>query len=261
MLKGLLPYVDDLNKQDKNGQTAAHICALHGELECLKVLAANSANLFLVDKNGMLLSHLAAQFNHSKIIEFLFQMGITLKIASVEGKLPIHYAAQFGSFESLKLLSEYYVDISQVDNDGNYAAHLASINDKLKCLKYLVKIGTPINASVNKKGRTFAHVCAFHNSVGSLHWLLENGADTGLRDCKFIFYCFFSFFNYFFLFKDDGNTMTHLACLGGSANTMNCCLQHDLSLAVLNKKGETPIDVARTVGKSLHIQKASMLIL
>ena len=52
--------------------------------------------------------------------------------------------------------------------------------------------------------------------------------------------------------------MLHLSCLGGSAHAMNCCLQHDIDLSVLNNKHETPLDIAKNVGKSIYMQKASM---
>jgi ankyrin repeat protein len=53
MLKGLLPYIDEINKLDANNQTAAHIAAKYGELECLKILFANGINLEIADKFGL----------------------------------------------------------------------------------------------------------------------------------------------------------------------------------------------------------------
>ena len=49
----------------------------------------------------------------------------------------------------------------------------------------------------------------------------------------------------------------HTACLGGQAECAHCCIQHDVQLNALNFNDETPIDMARKVGKSLHIEKAS----
>lgn len=65
--------------------------AKYGELECLKVLIANSINLELVDEHGMNVSHIAARFNHPKIIEYLFNLGYRLDEPSNDGKLPVHY--------------------------------------------------------------------------------------------------------------------------------------------------------------------------
>lgn len=127
MLKGLLQYIDDVNKVDANMQTAAHIAAKYGELECLKILYANGIDLDLADKFGMQASHIAAQQNHSDILEFFFEIGLSFSTGCHKGKVPFHYAAEYGAFESVKLLEKYYNDISIADNEGNTVAHLAGI--------------------------------------------------------------------------------------------------------------------------------------
>ena len=104
MLKGLLPYIDDINKVDSNNQTAAHIAAKYGEVECLKILYANGVDLEFGDKFGMQASHIAAQQNHSDILEFFFEIGLSLNTGCNKGKMPIHYAAESGSYESIILL-------------------------------------------------------------------------------------------------------------------------------------------------------------
>ncbi len=52
MLRGMLPYIDNINMVDNNQQTAAHICAKFNELECLKILYANGLDLEREDKFG-----------------------------------------------------------------------------------------------------------------------------------------------------------------------------------------------------------------
>lgn len=105
----MLPYIDDINKVDKNLQTAAHVAAKFNELACLKILYANGINLDLADKFGLQVAHIAAQQDHTDILEFLFDVGISLNTGCRFGKIPIHYAAEYGAYNSLKLLSKYYV--------------------------------------------------------------------------------------------------------------------------------------------------------
>lgn len=174
MLKGILPYVEDINVIDQNGQNAAHIAAKFGQLECLKILTANGLELLQKDTAGMLPCHLAAAYNHPNIIDFWFEMGLSLNKRCNKGKLAIHYASEFGSFEVLKQLCEYYVDISVPDKDGNTTAHLAAKNDRLNCLKYLVKLGLPVDRVRNNLGRNIAHMCCFYGSVRCLHWLFDS---------------------------------------------------------------------------------------
>ncbi len=62
MLKGMLPFIDDINKLDNNQQTAAHLCAKFNELECLKILYANGVNLELPDKFGKSFEYFKLKF-------------------------------------------------------------------------------------------------------------------------------------------------------------------------------------------------------
>ncbi len=173
MLKALLPFIDDLNRLDQNGQSAAHICAKYGELDCLKLLAANGINLEQRDVCGLQPLHVAVKHDSAAIIEFLFEMGMPIGIKCNSGKLPFHYAGEFGSIEALKKMCEYYVDVTVPDGEGNSVAHLAAQYDHLECLKYLVKLGFPVDKVRNNLGRNVAHVCCLHGSAKTLHWLFE----------------------------------------------------------------------------------------
>ncbi len=56
---------------------------------------------------------------------------------------------------------------------------------------------------------------------------------------------------------DLGNTLSHSSCLGGSAECFHCCVQHDIPVDYINMFDETPLEVARKIGKSLSIEKAA----
>jgi len=55
---------------------------------------------------------------------------------------------------------------------------------------------------------------------------------------------------------DSGNNLGHLCCLYGQAECLNCCIQHDIPINKVNNFGENPFELARKVGKALHIEKA-----
>lgn len=58
-----------------------------------------------------------------------------------------------------------------------------------------------------------------------------------------------------------GNTLAHCCCLAGQAECLNCCIQHDIPLDMVNNFNETPIDLARKSGKAILIHKARKLII
>lgn len=193
MLRGLLKYINDINTLDKNLQNAAHICAKHGELECLRLLTANGIDLRHKDALGMEPSHVAAYYNHARVIDFLFEMGVPLTEYCAGGKAPIHYACENGSLDVIRSINSYIPDISIPEkHEANTGAHLAARYDKLDCLKLLASLGLPLNLVTNDLGRNIAHMCCLYGSLKSLHWLLENFSfDVFSVDSKKLEYTFF----------------------------------------------------------------------
>ena len=174
MLRGLLQYINNVNTLDKNLQNAGHICAKYGELDCLRLLAANGIDLRHKDALGMAASHLAAKYNHAHILEFLFEMGVPLNEYCAGGKLPWHYACESGSLDAVRLISGHFVDLSMPDVlEGNTGAHLAAKHDRLACLKLLERLGVPVGLVRNGLQRSVAHICCLYGSVKCLHWFFE----------------------------------------------------------------------------------------
>ena len=185
MLKALLPFIEEVNKLDQNGQNAAHICCKYGEFACLKLLAANGINLEQRDTSGMQPFHVAARHNSHDIVEFLFEMGVPFDERCASGKLPFHYASEHGALQTVRLMCSFHADLTVPDSEGNTAAHLAAQFDRFDCLKHLVKLGVPVDRVRNNLGRNVAHICCLHGSVKCLHWLFENaGIDPLLVDGK-----------------------------------------------------------------------------
>ena len=139
-------------------------------------------------------------------------------------------------------MCEFYVDLSLPDEEGNTPAHLASKNDKLNCLKYLVRLGIPVNKVSNNLGRNVVHEACFHGSFKCLHWLFDE-IDIDLNAVD-----------------KSGNTLAHICCLGGRAECLNCCIQHNVKIDCLNYDKNSPLDVAKKVGKRNHMEKASKFI-
>lgn len=190
MLRGLLKYIEDINTLDNNLQNAAHICAKYGELNCLRLLAANGINLRHKDSLGMDPSHLAAYYNHPHILEFLFETGVPLGEYCAGGKMPFHYACESGALEAVKLMSGYFVDLSMTDLlEGNTGAHFAAKHDRLGCLRLLESLGVPVSLVRNGLERSVAHLCCLHGSVKCLHWFLETFKfDVYAVDSKRVFW-------------------------------------------------------------------------
>lgn len=57
------------------------------------------------------------------------------------------------------------------------------------------------------------------------------------------------------MLADFGNTPGHYASEGGYPNCLNCFLQHDGEIDILNIKGDSPLDTARKFGHPLIMEK------
>ena len=71
----------DPNAQDRNGQTAVHMCATHGYIRCLlEIMKANGKdlNLEIQNFNGLTALHVAVQNNRKNIVEVLIKYGVNL---------------------------------------------------------------------------------------------------------------------------------------------------------------------------------------
>ena len=71
----------DPNAQDRNGQTAVHMCATHGHIRCLlEIMKANrkDLNLEIQNFNGLTALHVAVQNKRKNIVEILIKYGVNL---------------------------------------------------------------------------------------------------------------------------------------------------------------------------------------
>ena len=78
VVEQLMSAGGDANIQDRNGQTAIHLCAANGELGCLtKIMNPKPKYLDLEIKNfnGLTALHVAVQKKHLGIVEALIKYG------------------------------------------------------------------------------------------------------------------------------------------------------------------------------------------
>ena len=81
VVRQLMTAGADPNAQDRNGQTAAHMCAARGHIGCLlEILKAKRKELDLEIKNynGLTALHVAVQKKHKSIVEALIKCGVNL---------------------------------------------------------------------------------------------------------------------------------------------------------------------------------------
>lgn len=80
-----------------------HIAALSGNLDILRVLHSNGADLNVQTQNGFTALYMAAQENHLACVEYLIENGCNTRLTTVDGFTPLDVAIQQGH----KQVSQY----------------------------------------------------------------------------------------------------------------------------------------------------------
>jgi hypothetical protein len=118
---------------NSKGDSAVHMAAKFGSLDCLKVLLDAQSNDFLhkllsaVNSSGYTPLYLAAQNGHVKVVKFIVSLlPDAATIAAGKGALPIHIAAQQHHLEVVKILCNLFPSTLLTPRmDGNIPLHMA----------------------------------------------------------------------------------------------------------------------------------------
>jgi ankyrin repeat protein len=98
-------YVLIPTKQDKKGRTPAHCGSAKGQLETLKILAANKANLWMTNVRGDLPLHEGVHSGRKDLVRWLLSLNSAASNASNnDGKCPLHIAAITNNVEMCKVM-------------------------------------------------------------------------------------------------------------------------------------------------------------
>ena len=79
----------DINAKDKNGLTAAHYAAMHGDISILKILGENGANMNIANNKAETPAHIVAKNEHSNdILKELAKYGSDFNQKNISGESP-----------------------------------------------------------------------------------------------------------------------------------------------------------------------------
>lgn len=220
----------NLDAVDIHQQSALHLAASNGEIECDEYLVDKGCDASLRDLRGRNCLHLACSGgDHWRVTRFLLSRD-ACKLADVDqsGRRPLHHAAHNNGMKCVKLLLDLDDNVNSCDVTMTSAHHLAASKNHLRIVKYLAKQGARLS-NVDKYGRGCLHLAAKHDSLEVCHWLCEVGLQVDAVDEK-------------------GETALHYAAKQGRGEIANCLLQHGASLQLKNPKDEDAGTIAKCGG-------------
>ncbi|XP_056423996.1 ankyrin repeat and SOCS box protein 3 isoform X2 [Hyla sarda] len=180
------PSRDYVKSKTFEGQSALHLAAKRGSVQCSKILLRAGADpndltndettpLFLAVENGceavvkLLLKykanvngphscsgwnplHQASLMEHTDLIQLLLENGVDKECRDDFGITPLFIAAQYGKYESLRLLSSHGADVNCQAKDKATPLFIAAQEGHEKCAELLLSTGADPNLYCNDDG-------------------------------------------------------------------------------------------------------------
>ncbi|KAI8486216.1 hypothetical protein Bbelb_361160 [Branchiostoma belcheri] len=192
MLNILLPYMGnvDINRQDKEGDTALHEACQTGNVSIVEALVTMGADVTITDAMGRTPLHEAALWATGEpveaIIESLIEAGANMDQADKEKCTPLHLAARMGNCKAVKILMSHGADPSKVDKEGNTPYQLVlSKGHSNSAEMFAALTSTPGGAaainSAPEEGLTPLHRTAEEGRPEVMRDLMLAGADPTIR--------------------------------------------------------------------------------
>lgn len=167
-----------------DGITALHLSARHGVFDGAEFLIRNGADVNAREKASETPLHWASGRGHAEVIRLLIRNGALLDArAGVFGETPLHEAAWAGHREAAEVLLEYGASAAAADWKGANPLHWACAGKgHARTIKLLIENGVQVNAPGGAMEETPLHAAARADNHAAAGILIDEGADTGLKD-------------------------------------------------------------------------------
>jgi len=137
------------NKRNERGLTPAMSAAEKGELQLIKKLVDDGANLSLRTKEGMSVLHYAAMGNSPELISYLIEQGFNVNDRDKHNCEPLFYAIS---------------------------------TQKIKCVQQLIQSGARVNSRV--QGKTYLTLAVLTGNLELTQMISEQNINPNLKDHK-----------------------------------------------------------------------------
>ncbi|XP_031616943.1 serine protease persephone-like isoform X2 [Contarinia nasturtii] len=124
--------------------------AVEGNIETIKTLINDGANVNFEDEYKHTPLHWAAVQGHAEIIKYLIEKGVNVNVENLDKNTPIHWAAWNGHKEAVKTLIDHGANVNAEDKDKATPLHKAAENGHTDTVKYLVNHGANVTARNNQ---------------------------------------------------------------------------------------------------------------
>ncbi len=259
----------DINEKNRwSGNTQLYYAASNGDVELIKILLVNGADInitnrvgktplceavckgrtkavkALIEANAMINGdyvtplHIAAENNRIEICNILIMSGTNVNaIDKQQGTSPMHYAARENNVDIIDILYKSNANINLVDKFNMTPLHFAVINRYTKAVKRLIRYGADLN------------ITDIDGDTPLLSAILEDGFidDEGdWHDIKAHLGIIKILISNGANFKDT--RALHRAVKIGNKEIVRILLKEGIELDLLDELGKTVLDIAISNG-------------
>jgi len=157
--------------------------AARGDIERVRELLRDGADVNAPQGDGMTALHWAAARNDRPLAELLIYAGASLDAGTRIGHYqPLHIASREGHAAVVGALLQAGADpVARTSNSGATPLHLAAASGDAETLRLLVASGADVDAREGAWGQTPLIFAAGANRVDAIRVLLDAGADPSLH--------------------------------------------------------------------------------
>ena len=156
--------------------------AMNGDLEAVRELLEEGADVNLAQGDGMTALHWAAEAGDVEMVGVLLYAGAKLEgVTRIGDYTPLHVASEAGHGEVVRALLEAGADVeARRAFAGTTPLHFAAASGSVSSIDALVEFGADIDARESEWGQTPLIFAAYLNRVEAVKMLLARGADPSL---------------------------------------------------------------------------------
>ncbi len=181
IIKLLLVNGADINAKDTNGRTALIIAAITGDRAITELLLNKGANANDKDKNGNTALMTTVNNGQREMSELLLAKGANVNDQTTSGITALMIAAQKGYREEIELLLRKGADVNAKDTAGRTALMFNIGDNKLDIVELLLANGADVNAK-RTDGGTALFFASYQGNADLVKLLLSKGADVNIKD-------------------------------------------------------------------------------
>ncbi len=155
--------------------------AQRGDLDTIRVLLREGADVNAAQNDGMSALHWAAQNDDAAVIEVLLYAGANMVATTrLGGYTPLHLAGRAGNASALEALLSGGSDPGTLTSTGVTALHFASASGRTDAIEVLIRHGANIDAGTTSDAQTPLMWATASNRLDAMRTLLDAGADPSL---------------------------------------------------------------------------------